>query len=127
LEAATMLVAVLLALALQPEALDGLAAAIPPTGAKWVSEPSQSEFKRAFPEKADRKGVGGKAVLQCVFTAAGRLSRCVVASETPAGLGFGEAALKLAPLFRAVATPAGATLQGEPIMAPIAFRASRPE
>jgi protein TonB len=60
-------------------------------------------------------------VLQCVFTAAGRLADCTVVSETPAGRRFGAAALKLTRYFRAVAKPAGASLAGKPITLPITF------
>jgi protein TonB len=115
-----MLVAFLLALAMQADDWvepTGPAAA----GATWVSQPSHAEFMRAYPTQANWNATPGRAVLQCAFTAAGRLSECTVVSETPAGQRFGVAALKLARYFRAVAKPAGASLEGKPITLPITF------
>jgi hypothetical protein len=40
---------------------------------------------RAYPFQAEWNAVSGRAVLVCVFTAAGRLSDCAVTSEEPAG------------------------------------------
>jgi protein TonB len=93
------------------------------SGATWVSQPTQAQFLRAYPTQAEWDSTPGRAVLDCVFTAAGRLSNCTVTSEEPAGRHFGAAALKLAPFFRAVAIPAGASLEGKPISLPVAFGA----
>ncbi len=93
------------------------------SGATWVSQPSQAQFLRAYPTQAQWNATPGRAVLDCVFGADGRLTRCTVASEEPAGGHFGAAALKLAPYFRAVAVPAGASLEGKPISLPITFEA----
>jgi protein TonB len=115
-----MLVAFLLALAMQAD--DWVEPTGPEAaGAAWVAQPSHTEFMRAYPSQADWNATPGHAVLQCVFTAAGRLSDCAVVSEAPAGQRFGVAALKLARYFRAVAKPAGASLAGKLITLPITF------
>jgi len=115
-----MLVAFLLALAMQSD--DWVEPTGPEAaGAVWVSQPSHDRFVRAFPSQAEWNATPGRAVLQCVFTAEGRLTDCTVVSETPPGQRFGLAALKLAPYFRAVAKPAGASLAGKPITLPITF------
>ena len=117
-----MMVALLLAFAMQA---DAAAAPTHPmaSGATWVAQPTQAQFLRAYPAQAEWDSTPGRAVLDCVFTAAGRLSNCTVASEAPAGRRFGAAALKLAPFFRAVAVPAGASLEGKPISLPVTFGA----
>ena len=115
-----MLAALLLALAMQAD--DYVEPSSPePADAVWVSQPTHAQFARAFPTQANWNATPGRAVLQCVFTAAGRLTDCTVISEAPAGRRFGAAALKLAPYFRAVAKPAGASLAGQPITLPITF------
>jgi protein TonB len=55
--------------------------------------------------------------------AVGSLDHCIVVEETPAGLGFGEAALKLAPEFRMRrATIDGVPEQKPVVRIPIRFR-----
>jgi TonB family protein len=42
----------------------------------------------------------GHVVMRCTVTAEGQLSDCSIVSETPAGLGYGAAALKLSDQFK---------------------------
>jgi protein TonB len=123
-----MLAAFLMALAMQANGAAEPASDEPPSrpqvsGAKWVQQPTKAQFQRAYPPQAEWDAVSGRAVLDCVFTAAGRLSDCTVASEDPPGRRFGAAALKLAPYFRAAPVPAGATLERRPISVPVVFEA----
>jgi protein TonB len=62
----------------------------------WVRRPSSEDLARLNPGARH-----GEATLDCVFSGAGALTDCAVASEQPAGLGFGRAALKAAPMFQA--------------------------
>jgi protein TonB len=62
--------------------------------------PTSEDMAKLYPEKALDVGKEGGATLQCVVTKARALTNCTVASETPEGYGFGEAALKLSKLFR---------------------------
>lgn len=73
-------------------------------GAQWEARPSTADFERLGPPAAVRDRVSGKAVLDCALTAAGRLRDCTLKSETPAGAGFGEAALRLTPYYRLART-----------------------
>ena len=59
----------------------------------WVQRPRNPE--RFYPRDAFIRGVAGEVVLDCDIDVDGRLV-CTVVSETPQGLGFGEAALRIA-------------------------------
>jgi TonB family protein len=48
-----------------------------------------------YPNKAAMDHVEGVAKVECVVQATGRLTDCVVISETPKDYGFGVAALKM--------------------------------
>ena len=79
-----MLAAFLMALAMQAD--DWVEPTGPEAaGAVWVSQPSHAQFARVFPTQAEWNATPGRAVLQCVFTAEGRLTDCAVVSETPPG------------------------------------------
>ncbi len=66
----------------------------------WERLPSGEEMARYFPERAQRLERSGRATILCTVETDGRVSGCVVASEDPAGFGFGEAAIRLSKLFR---------------------------
>lgn len=58
----------------------------------WVDQPAPQ-----FPEAALRAGVkAGAVVLTCILPASGDLDICRIRSETPAGVDFGEEAVKAA-------------------------------
>ena len=59
----------------------------------WRHRPT--DLDRFYPARALQRGMEGRAVLDCRVSATGALS-CVVVSETPAGWGFGQAALRIA-------------------------------
>ncbi len=63
------------------------------TAPTWVERPRSPE--RWFPRRAFMQGIAGEVVLDCDVDVNGRLS-CSVVSETPAGQGFGDAALLIA-------------------------------
>ncbi len=74
-----------------------------PTRAATVSfssRPSARRIADLYPSRALRDGVGGRAVLDCTV-ASGLTLNCSVASETPAGLGFGQAAMSASNSYRA--------------------------
>ena len=59
---------------------------------------SDRAYRDAYPRAA--KGGPGHAVVDCAVGTAGEPVDCKVARETPEGVGFGEAALKLSRFFR---------------------------
>jgi TonB family protein len=75
----------------------------------WLRRPDPDLLRTAFPKGA--KASKGTARLGCTLTVQGLLRECEVLSETPAGQGFGGAALAIAPqfLFRP------ATINGRPV------------
>ncbi len=61
----------------------------------WVSWFGAEEVERAYPLAAYKVGRPGRALLACLGLQDGRVKACRVLSETPAGEGFGRAALTL--------------------------------
>lgn len=93
----------------------------------WKRAPSQQDFLGVFPKAAMDAGVDGKVRLTCRVTSTGLLTGCRVLSETPPGLGFGQAALAIAP--QVLMTPAikdGKPVEFEAITIPINFEAPSP-
>lgn len=86
----------------------------PPTPAvianpRWLERPRPEQFYSLYPPEALAQRQEGRAVLECIVAADGRLS-CLVISEDPPGWGFGEATLAASRSFRM----APATIDGRP-------------
>ena len=48
-----------------------------------------------YPERAQRAGMPGEALIECIADADGALNGCRILMEKPAGAGFGHSALEL--------------------------------
>jgi periplasmic protein TonB len=70
------------------------------TSPDWLTRPGADEFSRFYPQAALDRNASGAATLACTVSASGAVRGCQVAEETPKGLGFGDAARKLAPYFK---------------------------
>ncbi len=86
----------------------------------WLKKPTGEDLAWAYPERASRMGVGGRARMECQVAVDGRLAKCRVTEESPQGMEFGKAALALAPQFQMTPPPPGRTEPGE-VTIPIIF------
>jgi protein TonB len=98
-------------------------AAPPVTTPDWTRKATGDDVGRLYPRGAQARRVNGFATIRCEVTAEGGLSGCAVIREGPPGEGFGEAALKMAPLFKMrPQTKDGRPVGGGVVMIPIQFR-----
>jgi hypothetical protein len=77
-----------------------LQAEIPVDHPWWTCPDPQSPIPRYYPPKAQNLGIEGKAEVECRTNNLQKMRACAWISETPPGHGFGEAAEKLACLFK---------------------------
>ncbi len=91
----------------------------------WTQRPSRRRIAELYPQRALGDGVGGRVVLDCRVL--GDLSvTCSIASETPAGAGFGRAALSASNAYRARATLSdGSSAIGSSTRIAVNFQASQ--
>lgn len=66
----------------------------------WVSRPTGADLVRLYPADAVARRVEGMVLMQCRVERDGALTACVILREGPQDVGFGDAALEMAPLFR---------------------------
>ena len=92
------------------------------TTGKWERRPSGDDMARVYPDSAQRKNLSGRVILSCTVTSEGSLANCTSSDEEPAGEGFGEAALKMAPLFKMKPlTRDGKPVEGGTVRIPLCF------
>jgi TonB family protein len=70
------------------------------TDPDWMVVPTPDDVSRVFPRAATAARISGKVRLQCQVDTDGYLTECVVEDETPAGHGFGNAALEITAYMR---------------------------
>ena len=111
--------AVLLALAMQaaPDAAELIAQP------DWEKVPPPMAFVRLYPKAALAQRLDGTGVVRCRVTKRGTLEDCAILEERPANAGFGEAALKMTPMFRMrPTTKDGKPSSGGLVRIPIRFQ-----
>lgn len=64
-----------------------------------VTQPTTAQIQAAYPVRALSDQVEGAAAIDCLVMDDGKLARCQLAAEAPAGYGFGQATLDLASDF----------------------------
>ncbi len=88
----------------------------------WVTKPTGEQIAQYYPAQADSARIGGRVVIECHVQTSGSATDCTVISEDPPGLGFGEAAVKLAALFKMrPKTVDGVPVSGAGVTVPIEF------
>lgn len=75
-----------------------------------------------YPSRALEQSVQGLVILHCTVTPDYGVKDCRVASETPAGMGFGASALQISALEVIPAKDRPRAKPGEPINLPIRFK-----
>lgn len=97
--------------------------AIAAAEADWARRPSLADLARFYPEAATKGAVSGDVTLVCRVDRQGALSSCDIAAETPAGYGFGQAALKIAQSYGMRPERAARWATGDRrVLLPVAFR-----
>lgn len=81
------------------------------TNPDWARKPNGDDFAAVYPQIAIASGLGGWARMKCDVTSEGALADCLVLEESPRGIGFGDAVLKMASKFRMRPK----TLDGKPV------------
>ncbi|WP_135211355.1 energy transducer TonB [Vitreimonas flagellata] len=71
----------------------------PPGTVVFTQRPSANRIAELYPSAASRRGVGGRVQLSCQVQSNLTLA-CTIVSETPPGLGFGQAALSTVSSYR---------------------------
>jgi TonB family protein len=95
----------------------------PVTGPRWLRRPNGEDIARNYPDVAAKEEIAGRATIICKVVAGGTLDQCEVASQSPDGKGFGEAAQRLGRLFKMQeADASGELVIGRTIRIPIVFR-----
>lgn len=112
----------LVAIMLQATAPQAGDARLPIVELDWIKRPTGEDFANHYPSKAASKGLAARVVMSCSATAGGTLSNCTIVEEFPADIGFGEAVLKMAPLFRMrPTTKSGQPVAGGTVRIPMRF------
>lgn len=92
------------------------------TQADWLRKPTAEDLARYYPDQAVRTNQSGRVIFECSAEKDGSLANCRVLEESPQGMGFGDAALKLAALFKMrPMTKDGVPVAGGTIRIPIRF------
>ena len=81
-------------------AMVGASAALGQSSQSMTDAEADAAIVAMYPAKAKAAGVEGSAVLVCGNTQHAALKDCVLSRETPAGYGFGDAALAIARMSR---------------------------
>ena len=86
----------------------------------WQKGPTPAEMNAVYPPDALKANLAGSATVECTVDATGLLADCVVVNESPAGSGFGAAAMALSPKFQMPAkSPSGASMAGRTVRFPV--------
>lgn len=94
--------------------------------ARWVERPTPADLERLAPPEARQGRIDGRVVLECVVNRSGRMQSCTVKSEAPAGMAFGAAALRAAPLYRLAPRSSEVDVEGSTVAFGVRFHFADP-
>ncbi len=77
----------------------------------WAQRPTARRIRELYPQRALREAIGGRVHMDCTIQA-DLTAVCAVANESPAGQGFGRAALAASIAYRAQPTLSDGTSAG---------------
>jgi protein TonB len=110
----------------QADATPSASAAARELPPQWLRKATGEDVGHIYPPDALRRSVEGIVMVTCQVTEKGEMADCNVEQEAPADEGFGDAALKLMPLFRMrPPTRDGVPVAGATVRLPIQFRLPR--
>jgi protein TonB len=98
----------------------------------WIQMPHQRQFAENYPQNALKQHLAGSATLDCRVGSDehrhdGIGLACTMLSETPEGMGFGDAALRVSRYLRiASITTAGQPTSGRHLTVTLTFEAAAP-
>ena len=88
----------------------------------WTRKPTGLAVHRVFPDRAMYLAIPGRAVVECRVRLDETLEGCRIVEETPAGMGFGAAVLRMTSEFRmSPLRHDGVAVDGAVIKVPITF------
>jgi len=88
----------------------------------WRIIPTVEQVAAFYPREAQLRAISGEAILACKPTPTGLMEHCFVFEESPADVGFGEAAVRLASYFQLKPMPSGASIpENARVKIPIRF------
>ena len=96
-----------------------------PQRTTWIHYPTPEETRHYWPIRALRARITGRVFLSCRVPRPGPPKRCIIASETPTGEGFGRAALSMSRTFLIRPVTRDAVTMDLPIIVPVLFDAPR--
>lgn len=102
-------------------ALDAVVVTV--TAPEWSERASGEQVWSAYPGVAKVLGIGGWGQVKCKVDPMGLMTDCAVTMERPAGLGFGEATMSLAPRFRLAPRLMVQGADGESVVVSVPFSA----
>jgi protein TonB len=93
------------------------------TNPHWTQLPDADTLSNNYPPLAQLLGLSGSARISCTVTQSGTLVDCSTLWESPAGFGFGLAAVQMSSAFKmAPRTVDGGAVSGAKVLIPIRFK-----
>lgn len=91
--------------------------------AAWLRKPTLREMEPFWPDRARERKLSGHVLLACEVRRSGRPNRCRALAESPAGEGFGDAAIRMSRLFRVRPVTRRGKPADMPVLIPVLFEA----